>query len=95
LGHGRDRRRGHRLGGALHRDHPLFATCAAFCEHWDQSSFDPDYDMEPLETFAPMVRAVFARKAYDPAVLREGEVTGLVDLLGPGTVPLAMLDNET
>lgn len=60
-----------------YRDHPLFETCAAFCERWDQSSFDPDYATEPLETFAPMVREVFGRKAYDPAVVREGEVTGL------------------
>lgn len=60
-----------------YRDHPLFETCAAFCEQWDQSSFDPDYDSEPLETFVPMVEEVFGRKAYDPAVIREGEVTGL------------------
>ena len=60
-----------------YRDHTLIATCAAFCEHWDQSSFDPDYDMEPIETFEPMVRDVFARKAYDHAVLRENYVTDL------------------
>lgn len=63
------------------RDHPLFNTCDAFCEHWDQSSFDPNYDMEPLETFEPMVREVFARKAYDPAVIQEDVVTGLPDHL--------------
>lgn len=60
-----------------YRDHPLFDTCAAFCEHWDQSSFDPDYVSEPLEMFEPMVREVFSRKAYDPAVIRENEITGL------------------
>lgn len=60
------------------RDHPCFATCAAFCEHWDQSSFDPDYRSKPLEHFEPMVREVFARKAYDPAVIREGEVLGTI-----------------
>ena len=63
------------------RDHPCFATCAAFCERWDQSSFDPDYASKPLTHFEPMVREVFARKAYDPAVIREGEVLGLI----PGT----------
>jgi predicted HD phosphohydrolase len=26
------------------RDHPCFDSCAEFCERWDQSSFDPDYD---------------------------------------------------
>jgi len=60
-----------------YRDHPYFQTCADFCERWDQSSFDPDYEMKPLEHFEPMVREVFARKAYDPAVTREGEVGGL------------------
>ncbi len=59
------------------RDHPCFDVCAAFCERWDQASFDPDYDSDTLESFEPMVREVFGRKAHDPAVIREGEVTGL------------------
>jgi predicted HD phosphohydrolase len=59
------------------RDHPCFDSCAAFCERWDQSSFDPDYPMDPLDSFADDVRTVFARKAYDPAVVRAGEVVGL------------------
>ena len=65
-----------------YRDHPLFDTCAAFCERWDQSSFDPGYPTETLETFEPMVREVFSRKAYNPNIIREGEVTGLPALLG-------------
>ena len=59
------------------RDHPCFDSCAEFCERWDQSSFDPDYDTLPLEHFEPMVREVFGRKAYDPDVLREGYVSPL------------------
>ncbi len=59
------------------KDHPCFDTCAAFCERWDQASFDPDYPMKPLEHFEPMVREVFDRKAWDPEVIREGEVRGL------------------
>lgn len=59
------------------RDHPCFDTCAAFCERWDQASFDPGYPSMPLEHFEPRVREVFARKAWDPDVIREGEVTGL------------------
>jgi predicted HD phosphohydrolase len=59
------------------KDHPCFQSCADFCERWDQSSFDPDYPMKPLDHFEPLVREVFARKAYDPAVIREGEVVGL------------------
>lgn len=59
------------------RDHPCFDSCAEFCERWDQASFDPDYDPFPLAHFEPMVREVFARKAYDPAVIREGFVSRL------------------
>ena len=59
------------------RHHPVFNNCAEFCERWDQSSFDPDYPMEPLDTFEPMVREVFGRKAYSPEVIREGFVSSL------------------
>ncbi|WP_226893244.1 HD domain-containing protein [Nisaea sediminum] len=59
------------------RDHPCYASCADFCERWDQSSFDPDYESDPLDSFVEEVRAVFARKAYNPSVIRAGEVTGL------------------
>jgi predicted HD phosphohydrolase len=59
------------------KDHPCWQSCADFCERWDQSSFDPDYDYEPLEFFEPMVREVFSRKAYDPDVVQEGVVKGL------------------
>lgn len=60
-----------------HADSPYYDSCVAFCERWDQASFDPDYPMDPLESFAEDVRAVFARKAYDPGVLQPGVVQGL------------------
>lgn len=59
------------------RDHPCFESCAEFCERWDQSSFDPDYDSFSLEHFEPKVRQVFSRRAYDPDVIREGYVSNL------------------
>ena len=59
------------------RDRPVFDSCAEFCERWDQSSFDPDYPMESLDTFEPMVREVFSRKAYDPEIIQEGFVSSL------------------
>ena len=59
------------------REHPCFQSCADFCERWDQSSFDPDYPMQPLEHFAPMVHEVFSRKAWDVAHIKRGEVQGL------------------
>lgn len=58
-------------------DHPYYQSCVDFCERWDQSSFDPDYQTDPLESFEDDVRAVFARKAYDPDVQQLGVVTGL------------------
>ena len=42
------------------RDHEWFSDCAAFCEKYDQNSFDPAYDTLPLECFEPAVRKVFA-----------------------------------
>lgn len=53
------------------RNSPHFDACARFCEVYDQASFDPAYDSESLDFFAPMLREVFARKAYDPAVLKK------------------------
>ncbi|WP_394690458.1 HD domain-containing protein [Hoeflea sp.] len=74
----------HHLGGDPHsrdayKGHAYFEDCATFCERWDQSSFDPDYAHEDIEFFRAMVEAVFARKAYDPAVIRVGERVALVD----------------
>lgn len=59
------------------RDHPCYQSCADFCERWDQSSFDPDHPLDSLDSFADDVRAVFARKAYDPSIIRAGAVDGL------------------
>ena len=52
-----------------YKDHPCFQLCADFCERWDQASFDPDYPTPDLAHFTPMVRRIFARKPFDPAVL--------------------------
>jgi predicted HD phosphohydrolase len=60
-----------------YRDHPCYQSCVDFCERWDQTSFDPNYDMHSLEHFAPMVTEVFNRKPYDPAVLQPGAVNGI------------------
>lgn len=39
-------------------DHPLYAATVAFCEEYDQVSFDPDYPTESLPFFELMVRRV-------------------------------------
>ncbi|MBD3662806.1 HD domain-containing protein [Sulfitobacter aestuariivivens] len=74
---------GHHVGGNPHkRDHHkgniYFDDCVAFCERWDQSSFDPAYDTLPLDFFRPMVNEVFARTPYDPNVIRQGHREPLV-----------------
>lgn len=40
------------------KDHPYYQATVDFCENYDQSSFDPDYDWLPLEFFEPMVRRI-------------------------------------
>lgn len=55
----------HHLGGDPHardrwRDHPYYQDTVDFCAHYDQCSFDPEYDWEPLSSFEPMVRRVLA-----------------------------------
>ena len=58
-------------GYLAYRDHPWFADCVNFCERYDQAAFDPAYPTRPLSHFEPMLRAVFARMPFDPAVLQE------------------------
>jgi predicted HD phosphohydrolase len=43
------------------RGHAHFEACAEFCEKYDQSAFDPDYDSAPLSFFEPMVMKLFER----------------------------------
>jgi predicted HD phosphohydrolase len=61
------------------KGNPYFDDCSEFCEKWDQSSFDPDYETKPLEFFADMVREVFARKPYAPDVIKKGVRVKLSD----------------
>jgi len=50
-----------------YRGHEHFAATAAFCEDWDQVSFDPDYDTMPLSAFEPALHRVFERAPHRPA----------------------------
>lgn len=45
-----------------YRDHEFYEACVDFCARWDQTSFDPDYDTQPLEHFEPLVRELFAKE---------------------------------
>ena len=58
-------------GHLAYKDHPWYGACWRFCERYDQAAFDPAYPSKPLAHFEPMLREVFSRKPFDPAVLRE------------------------
>ena len=58
---GRDRHMRERLRG-----HVWFDAAAAFCENWDQASFDPEFPTLPLSAFEPLVREIFSREPHDP-----------------------------
>ena len=53
----------------LYRDHAWFDSCEQFCRDWDQVAFDPDYPTKPLAHFEPMLREIFTRPPFDPAII--------------------------
>ena len=55
-----------------YRGHEWFDSCERFCGDWDQMAFDPDYPTKPLSHFEPMLREVFSRTPFDPAVITPG-----------------------
>ena len=58
-------------GHLAYKDHPWYASCWRFCERYDQAAFDPATPTQPLSHFEPMLREVFSRKPFDPAILKE------------------------
>lgn len=58
---------GDRNARDVYKDHPFYQDTVDFCHHWDQSSFDPDYESLPLEFFEPLVRRIFAREPFSLA----------------------------
>ena len=53
-------------GRDIYEGHPHFEHTAEVCAKYDEVSFDPDYPVEPLETFIPMVRRVLSKKWIAP-----------------------------
>ena len=47
------------------RDNPHYQLTVDFTTNWDEVSFDPDYENEPIETFVPMVHRVL-NKSWAP-----------------------------
>lgn len=67
----------HHLGGDRNArdrftDHRWAGLCARFCAEWDQNSFDPDFPIHDLASFADEVREVFSRPAWTPDVIAPG-----------------------
>ena len=46
------------------KEHPAYDLTVEFCEKYDQTSFDPDYDTLPISEFEPMVKRIFAEPRY-------------------------------
>ena len=74
----------HHFGGdrevrRRHEGHPFYDDCVAFCERWDQVSYDPGYESLPLDHFRPIVEEVFARDPYSPQVIASGARRPMVD----------------
>lgn len=59
-----------------HLGHPYYASCARFCEDYDQNSFDPGYASEPISFFEPMVRRVFSSARRRPYAEQAAAVSG-------------------
>ncbi len=67
----------HHLGGDRHArdrftDHRWAGLCAEFCARWDQNSFDPDFPIHALDSFADEVREVFGRPEWADGVIAVG-----------------------
>ena len=69
--HGEDRHLRDRYLG-----HPYYDACVRFCEEYDQCSFDPAYDSEPITFFEPMVRRVFSPDHLRPGHHGAGAMPG-------------------
>ena len=77
----------HHTGGDRHardayRDHPWYQDTVEFCHRWDQSSFDPTYELLPLEFFEPMVRRIFGRAPFSESVKGGAKVSRVGGLTG-------------
>lgn len=74
----------HHVGANPHardtyKGHIYFDDCDYFCEHWDQTSFDPNYQSLPLAFFRPYMNEVFSRKVNQPQVIRANERVAMKD----------------
>ena len=53
-----------------YKDHPFYERTKRFCDLYDSTAFDVDYQSKPLEFFIPMVENVFSKPKYGFEVKR-------------------------
>jgi predicted HD phosphohydrolase len=58
---------GDRNSREIYRDHAWYQDAIDFCHNYDQNCFDPDYETESLEFFAPILRRVISQPSFDDA----------------------------
>lgn len=61
------------------RSNPYYNDCVDFCEHWDQTAFDPNYDYLLLSFFEPMIKDVFTREPFLDKHIQAGQRMPLFD----------------
>ena len=49
-----------------YRDSPYYQDAVDFTSNWDEVSFDPNYESDPIESFAPLVHALLSRPWEPP-----------------------------
>jgi len=54
----------------LYKSDPAYEQTVEFCAKYDEISFDPDYENEPISTFEPMVRQLFQKSWVAPSQMR-------------------------
>jgi predicted HD phosphohydrolase len=62
-----------RDGRQKYRESTHYQATVDFCHHYDQNSFDPDYDTLPLNFFEPIVRKIFAQPRRNSPYLKNQE----------------------
>jgi predicted HD phosphohydrolase len=61
---------GDRNSREIYRDHAWYQDAIDFCHNYDQNCFDPDYETESLEFFAPILRRVISQPSFNDAEQR-------------------------
>jgi predicted HD phosphohydrolase len=56
---------GDRNSREIYRDHAWYQDAIDFCHNYDQNCFDPDYETESLEFFAPILRRVISQPSFN------------------------------